>query len=260
MTGTQARDIHLKPEWVTPAITALVGSAYLLGFLETAFFASALGVTARDLGLDIKDYAVLALLNVVLIAVATASIPFMFLIYDLDGHPRLRAWVDDGGTKAGRRVRRFALSLVGLAGASTIIAVGLGGLGVGSLVTSWILVSVAAAAFIAFELARAGRHRPAAWILAVLALAGVFGLACHSAHSYARTVRTDIQANRAVPMAPLPLRTVLQPERGIAVQGDEQTCGVRVAPRVILGRRGTTVAEVERFTVRQCDVEDVPFG
>lgn len=255
MTGAdERRRLRLEPGWAGPLITAAAAGAYLLGYLETAFFASALGVTARDLGIDVKDYAVLALVNVVVVALAA-----LFLWVALECHPKnpgLEAWLAADPARAKRRRRLAHAGYWG--GFITAVVVGaLGfrlepGQGVATL-------PVTAAACFGVLLARQGRM-VAAGIAAAFAAVGLLAVACFSADAYAGRLLDATRDARTAPMPPLALRSILQPEVGVATHGTATTCAVRVSPHVLLGRTATTVVTPDRFTVRPCDLADVPFG
>lgn len=263
MTGVKTpvpdRTPRLDPGWAGVTLTLLTGGGYLLGYLEIAFFASALGVTARDLGLDVKDYAVLALLNVAAIALAVVAVRLRTLS-DVHETPSTKAWVDAGRSPGQRRVRRVLTDLLGMACFVVLSTVGLV-LGLGGLGTL-AMVAVAILSLVGVQMLR--HHREWAGVagaLVALALVGLVAISCHTADAYARQLRDDARAGRRdVRLPPLPLRAILQPEVGVAMQGTATTCAIRVSPDVLLGRRAVAVATVDRFTVRRCDVADVPFG
>jgi len=229
---------RLEPGWVAPGLTALAGVAYLLGYLETAFFASRLGITARDLGIDVKDYAVLALANVALVAAAAPG----FMLFD---------YVDT------KRPGRVGVLCFGLFIVSVLV---LGGVGFGldgHSVEVFLPVGVTASFAV---LAARERRINLAGLLAVLAVAGLVFLACYSADSYAGRLRDDARHGPSPALPPLALRSILQPEAGIATQGTATTCAIRVSPHVLLGRAATTVVTPDRFTVTPCVLAATPFG
>lgn len=256
MTGEPAdRRLRLEPAWAGPVITLLAAGAYLLGYLETAFFASALGLTARDLGLDAKDYTMLALVHLVGVGLAVFGM-WVTELCDADLNARAKAWVEAATAKGRRRflllAGKFAGALVISIAAFAVVGVNVGeGLVVaGVLIVAWL------------GLPAVGRRReplPLA-IAGVVVLLIVGGLAGYAADVYASHLRRDARAGHDIGLPPLPLRSVLQPEVGIATHGWQTTCAIRVSPHVLLGRRATTVVEVERFTVGRCDLADVPFG
>lgn len=253
----------LRPEWFAPIATAGTALAYLTGYLQLAFFASALGLTVGDLALDFRDYVVLAVVNAAVFAVVMGM--FAFAAHLEPGIPsplrkRLigsspRRWVRATRTTVVEALRSGALG-------GALLVGGLLGLNAsGALV---VLAGVACLVVIHYTTAGSGFGAIGGYVATACVVVGFIGLTCLSAHLYAERLQ-DAAASTSGDVTPLPpvtLRTVLQPEVGLASSAgttNSATCAIRVSSHVLLGRDAVVIGPVDRFTRRSCSVVAVPF-
>jgi hypothetical protein len=241
---------------VGPLTAVLGAAAYLAGYLQIAFFASALGVTAGDLGLSTRDYVVVSAINVALVGIAAGCFA---ISSELEGSARTPWRERLVGTSSRRSIwmaRTFFVEVLrALLGSGAVLLVG-GALGID------FFVMLPLAAVGAFGVAILRSRRPLG--IALIALVVVIGLAvsCNSADRYARKLRREVRrsASPSPALPPLPLRAVLQPAVGVAARGSERACVVRVSKDVIMGRGAVVVISPDRFAVRDCSVAETPFA
>lgn len=245
---------RVLPDWTTAGATVLTAAAYLTGYLQIAFFSSALGITARDLGFDFRDYVMLAVVNAAVVALAAG---FYWLHFELEPGGVLHTRLVAPATKKWRR-RTSGLIARAVRWASIAVVLWTGYLiGVG---VSFLAVLVAGIPLIALEL-MVNRERDARLAVGavVVAFVAFIAVTCVGADRYARQLKSHASEGDAV-LPPVPLRAVVQPEVGVARNGDgEVACVIRISPGVVMGRRAVVVTRLTAFTIRRCPVLDIPF-
>ena len=231
-------------------------TAYLLGYLEMSFFASPFGLTAGDLGLDLRSYTMLAMLNAALVALVVAA------MWSHAHHTRsdaLQQWAHKAEKGWRRTVREIAAAAVNTLPVGVAMATGTVGFGLGRAAYP-AMISVGLAGALALTLFREPQRRNLAYSFAAVTLVAVAAMPCWVAHRYAHQLRADVSAGRAVPLPPIALRAVLQPDVGLVTRGNlPATCVVRISPTAVLGLDAATTASFDSFTNIDCDVVRVPF-
>jgi hypothetical protein len=248
------------------ALSTVTAVAYLEGLATLAFFAGGLGVSPSDLGLDFRDYVVMAGINV---AVWGITFGLVLLIRKVEVRvlPNATGW---------RRLLRFVVTLpfgmaafvlVIIMGGLTATASGLwpvvvvGSLFIGATDPYPAISAKPSAAPPAWTRTRTGRiitdarFLPGCLVLIVSTTAALVG-----ANQWANDLKSVANTGDRPGRGPMALALVVNPERGVVRNGDgEEACVVRVTDSVFVGGETVIVTEVDSFAVRACVPDDRPF-
>jgi hypothetical protein len=241
--------------WPGGTTTIATALAYLVGYSSVSAFASALGVSAADVGLDLRDYLLLTGLT------ALSWVPVLVAT-------ELWSWVAHPFGEV-RRVQRVA-AYVGLflATAGTYVAgfvTSGGNFYVAGLLPGVLYVGI----FLVLQLSPPESVRR--WMrvaaVAMIAIATPISTLVGST-SWADSLLTDASESEPPDEGPFPIRLVLEPEIGSAtveVDGNPETaCVLRVSERVFLGTEAVVVGDVTSFTRTEdteCNkLDPVPWG
>jgi hypothetical protein len=245
-------------------ISVGTGFAYLVGYSTLSVFASGLGVSSSDLGLDFRDYIVIAGLNIVVWAMAFGVV---LVIRKIEGRilPQATGLL---------RLVRFVVTLPFGVAAFTLIAVMAGLTAEGSLIAL-----VAGSLFVgATDPHPAIGARPAtsppAWtqnvvwrlmgntrtLTACVALLASVTAGFAGAVAWADHLQRAAETGERPSRGPIAIALVINPERGIVKANGQTACVLRVTDSVLLSREATAVvSDVEAFSTSRCDLDRSAF-
>lgn len=251
----------------TTALAMSTGLAYLLGYATAAIFASAIGVSARDLGFEFRDYLALSALAVlpwVLVVGAVAatlelgpSVPKPWQLR------RIAAMAPRDMSEFRQRVAEVASgtafdSIRNLVALAAVVILALAyGFDLGFPGILGLLLVVLGFGLIP-RLIKA--HRKIGTIVLAMALVAVTAFGFVQTRRFAAALRDAAsEADTDLPRATLPMRLVVNPQTGMAELAEiGRLCVIRVSPAVFLTSDATVVTTPTSFAVKGCPVEELP--
>jgi hypothetical protein len=261
----------------TPVAAVVTAVGYLAGRSSVSSFASALQVGAADLGIEFRDYVLLA-------ALLLPAVPLFFL-----GLAAGRSVVDPGRKDGAEALILGAIALIlirvvieekwrplsppwGLAhvaitagyilGFERFFQIGffriIGGrsqLIESSLVPRWKFSLSREGAVIGY-----GLSSMALQVAVVFLAFSTVSSMNNEVKSWASEIRTAAEAGEDIPDGPAGISWILHPELGTASVGGTTTCAVRIGDKILVGMVGTTVVpQIDRFTSRRCGLDRYPL-
>jgi hypothetical protein len=263
-----------RAEWLSKhsglVISGVTAYAYFLGYASVSVFAGGLGITVRDLGLDFRDYLMLAAVNAIS---SLAPLATYYGLLELTTYLRVRGLIS----------RREDL-LIGLpvAVATTALLAIAGGVAFGwdepgavrafaiiFTIAFWLMIP---ASRLSHRLYMRRRWRTTTdlellqkpwprWRFAACAVGMIWLISSAvvtlvGCHMWSEAIEDAASRGESAPSGPLALSLALHPERGIASVSTEGRfdgiCLTRISDRVFVGDEVTWVRDVDAFRTAQC--------
>jgi len=265
-------------------VTVATAVAYFMGYASVSAFAAELGVSPRDLGLDVRDYLLLASINIVSwITVYFATMGYAFVYTMLTG-ARVKPWI---------RITFMGVSfgvVFGLAINATLYSTGqtlergAGGwflLPPISILVIFLIGAVARTVVVNAHNARRGSMRGVVRLdklpkvgsremtiyRVVPVLAGVVLIFCsyfpsvYGARAWANSLEfASLRGIDSPPRGPFGLALIIQPSQGeitfTAGGRDVRVCGMRLSDKLMINSDGNSeIRDIDVFEHARCDAD-----